>query len=61
MLVNTFRELMSVYNRELNYLIMNYRFEKKALFHCMNFRENITNNSRGAWRTLYAMLPLNYK
>ena len=26
------------FNRELNYLRMNYRFEKIKLFHCMNFK-----------------------
>ena len=26
----------------------NYRFEKIALFHCMNFRQRITYNSRAA-------------
>ena len=25
-------------DRELNYLRMNYRFEKMAFFHCVNFR-----------------------
>ena len=25
-------------NRELNHLIMNYRFEKITIFHCMNFQ-----------------------
>ena len=50
-----------LYNRELNYLRLNYRFEKIALFHCMNFRSNLPYDSREAWYTLYAMLPLNHK
>ena len=47
-------------NREFNNLRMNYRFKKIALFHCMNFRSQLTHNLRGAWHTLYAMLLSNY-
>ena len=45
-------------NRVLNYLRINYTFEKIKVFHCMNFRLHLTYNSRGA---LYAMLFSNHK
>ena len=38
-----------------------YRFEKIKLFHCMNFKQHLVYNSRGAWHTQYAMLPWNHK
>ena len=50
-------------NKNMKYLFcgMNYRFEKITLFDCMNLREHLTYNLRGAWHTLYAMLFSNYK
>ena len=53
-IISTFK-----YNGGINYLRKNYGFEKLTIFHCMNFRQNLTYNSRGAWHTLYAMLPSN--
>ena len=43
-------------NRELNNLRVNYRSEKIKLFQYMNFRLDLSYDSKGAWHTLYAML-----
>ena len=45
-------EEVKLINRESCSLRMNYRFQKIALFHCMNFRLNFTYNWRGAWHSL---------
>ena len=47
-------------NRKLNYLRMNYSFEK-ITFSLERFQADLTFNLRGAWHTLYATLLSNYK
>ena len=43
------------------YLKMNYRFEKNKTFRFFKFQVALTYSSRGAWHTLYAMLPSTHK
>ena len=54
-------QILTYKTGESNYFRMYYRFEKLALFNCMNLRYHITYNFRGAWNTLYAVLTSNYK
>ena len=48
--------VQSEQNRELYYLRMNLRSEKINnmfnIFHCINFRQHLTYNMRGAWQIM---------
>ena len=57
----SYSNLFFILNRELHFLRMNHRFERIKLWHCMNFRQHLTDDLREAWHTLYAMLLSNYK